>query len=87
MKLSHTLGGLAREIAKLPAKDRINDFPDYLINRAKKLKNLYIFTNTTATIEAIENLKPDVVVKLQVQIHFYHQLPDYIAWLIKIMRR
>ncbi|WP_243129555.1 NADH:flavin oxidoreductase, partial [Clostridium sp. HBUAS56017] len=23
------LGGLAREIAKLPAKDRINDFPDY----------------------------------------------------------
>ena len=56
------LGGLAREIAKLPAKDRINDFPDYLINRAKKLKNLYIFTNTTATIEAIENLKPDVVV-------------------------
>lgn len=56
------LGGLAREIAKLPAKDRINDFPDYLINRAKKLRNLYIFTNTTATMEAIENLKPDVVV-------------------------
>lgn len=56
------LGGLAREIAKLPAKDRINDFPDYLINRAKKLRNLYVFTNTTATIEAIENLKPDVIV-------------------------
>ena len=56
------LGGLAREIAKLPAKNRINDFPDYLINRAKKLKNLYIFTNTTATVEAIENLKPDVIV-------------------------
>ena len=56
------LGGLAREIAKLPAKDRINDFPNYLINRAKKLRNLYIFTNTTATMEAIENLKPDVVV-------------------------
>lgn len=56
------LGGLAREIAKLPAKDRINDFPNYLINRAKKLRNLYIFTNTTATMEAIENLKPDVIV-------------------------
>ena len=46
----------------LPAKDRINDFPNYLINRAKKLRNLYIFTNTTATMEAIENLKPDVIV-------------------------
>lgn len=56
------LGGLAREIAKIPAKNRINDFPDYLINRAKKLKNLYIFTSTKADIKAIENLKPDLIV-------------------------
>lgn len=56
------LGGLAREIAKLPAKSRINDFPDYLINRANKLKNLFIFTNTKATLEAVENLKPDLII-------------------------
>ena len=56
------LGGLAREIAKLPAKDRINDFPDYLINRANKLKNLITFTGTEATVEAVENLKPDVII-------------------------
>ncbi|WP_155738320.1 FAD-dependent oxidoreductase, partial [Clostridium saccharobutylicum] len=56
------LGGLAREIAKLPAKDRINDFPDYLINRANKLKNLITFTGTEATVESVENLKPDVII-------------------------
>ena len=31
------LGGLAREIAKLPEKDRINDFPDYC-NTLVKIK-------------------------------------------------
>ncbi|ALP91496.1 oxidoreductase [Clostridium butyricum] len=56
------LGGLAREIAKLPAKDRINDFPDYLINRVNNLKNLIIFTGTEATVEAVSNLKPDVII-------------------------
>ena len=56
------LGGLAREIAKLPAKDRINDFPDYLIDRANNLKNLIVFTGTEATIEAVRNLKPDVII-------------------------
>ena len=56
------LGGLAREIAKLPAKDRINDFPDYLINRAHNLKNLITFTGTEATVDAVSNLKPDVII-------------------------
>lgn len=56
------LGGLSREIAKLPAKSRINDFPDYLINRANNLKNLIIFTGTEATVENVANLKPDVII-------------------------
>lgn len=56
------LGGLAREISKLPEKKRIEDFPNYLVQRAKNLKNLITFTNTTADINLIENLKPDVVV-------------------------
>ena len=35
---SNVLGGLAREISKLPEKARIADFPDYLVQRAQKLK-------------------------------------------------
>lgn len=56
------LGGLAREISKLPEKKRIEDFPNYLVQRAKNLKNLIVFTNTNADIKAIENLKPDLIV-------------------------
>lgn len=56
------LGGLAREISKLPEKKRIEDFPNYLVNRAKSLKNLIIFNNTTADTKTIENLKPDLIV-------------------------
>lgn len=56
------LGGLAREISKLPEKKRIEDFPNYLVNRAKNLKNLIIFNNTTADTKTIENLKPDLIV-------------------------
>ena len=56
------LGGLAREIAKIPEKKRIQDFPDYLIKRAENLKNLIIFKNTTADAETIARLKPDLIV-------------------------
>lgn len=57
-----SIGGLAREIAKFPAKNKIEFFPTYLENRAKKLKNLIIFTDTKATIEKIEQLKPDLII-------------------------
>lgn len=56
------LGGLARRISKLPDKKRIGDFPDYLIERAKQLKDLFIFTNVKADIEMIKKFKPDVIV-------------------------
>ena len=56
------LGGLSVEIAKIPEKKRLRDFPDYLIRRASKLKNLITFTNTEATIPLVEALKPDVIV-------------------------
>ncbi len=56
------LGGLASEISRLPDKKRIADYPAYLVKRAKGLNNLTIFTNTTADIEKIEQLHPDVVV-------------------------
>lgn len=56
------LGGLAREISKLPDKNRISYLPDYLIKRAEKLSNLIIYTNTKADIKTIENLRPDVIV-------------------------
>ena len=56
------LGGLSVEISKIPEKKRLRDFPDYLIRRASKLKNLITFTNTEATIPLVEALKPDVIV-------------------------
>ncbi|WP_183279733.1 oxidoreductase [Clostridium fungisolvens] len=56
------LGGLAKEISKLPDKKRISYLPEYLIRRAEGLSNLVIYTNTKADIKAIENLKPNVIV-------------------------
>ncbi len=56
------LGGLSVEISKIPEKKRLRDFPDYLIKRASRLKNLITFTNTEATIPFIEALKPDFIV-------------------------
>ncbi|GKU25776.1 2,4-dienoyl-CoA reductase [Clostridium folliculivorans] len=56
------LGGLAKEISKLPDKRRISYLPEYLIRRAEGLSNLVIYTNTKADIKAIENLKPNVIV-------------------------
>ncbi|QWU17076.1 2,4-dienoyl-CoA reductase [Paenibacillus sophorae] len=56
------VGGLAREIAKLPDKKRIADFPNYLEKRSQKLKNLITFTNTKADAQLIENFKPDVII-------------------------
>ena len=56
------LGGLAAEISKIPDKKRLADFPNYLIHRAHKLKNLFVFTQTEATTEFIKNLKPIILV-------------------------
>lgn len=56
------LGGLAAEISKIPDKKRLADFPNYLIHRAHKLKNLFVFTQTVATTEFIKNLKPNILV-------------------------
>lgn len=57
-----TLGGLASEIAKIPDKKRLADFPNYLIHRSEQLKNLFVFKGAEATLEMIQNLKPDVIV-------------------------
>ena len=56
------LGGLAAEISKIPDKNRLADFPNYLIHRAEKMKNMFIFKNTEATIEQIQSLHPDIIV-------------------------
>ncbi len=56
------LGGLSTEISKMPSKKRLGDFPEYLINRANSLKNLYVLYNTEGKINIIKNLKPDIIV-------------------------
>ncbi len=62
LEKSDVLGGLAREISKIPAKTRLRDFPTYLERRAAKLRNLFIFKNTEATPEIVDKFNPDVVV-------------------------
>lgn len=59
---SDHLGGLSSFISDLPSKNRMKDFPKYLENRASRLKNLYIFKNTEATVELVKQFHPDVVV-------------------------
>lgn len=56
------LGGLASVISKIPDKKRLADFPEYLKHRASKLHNLFIFTNTSATVDLVKNLNPDIIV-------------------------
>ena len=40
----------------------MKDFPKYLEARAARLKNLYVFLNTEATVDKIKQFKPDIVV-------------------------
>ena len=56
------LGGLASLISKIPAKNRLADFPHYLMHRAEQLENLYIFTNTEGTSENIRKFHPNIIV-------------------------
>jgi NADPH-dependent 2,4-dienoyl-CoA reductase/sulfur reductase-like enzyme len=55
------LGGLAAVISKIPDKKRLADFPNYLKHRASKLRNLFIFTNTEATVPLVKSLNPDII--------------------------
>ena len=59
---SDKLGGLSSIISDIPAKTRMKDFPKYLTNRAKKLHNLYILTNTEATVDLVKTFHPDIIV-------------------------
>lgn len=56
------LGGLAAVISQIPDKKRLADFPNYLIHRANKLHNLFIFTGTEASIEMVKSMNPDIIV-------------------------
>ena len=56
------LGGLASLISKIPSKNRLADFPHYLMHRAEQLENLYIFTNTEGTPENIRKFHPNIIV-------------------------
>lgn len=56
------LGGLASVISKIPDKKRLGEFPQYLIRRAEKLHNLFVFCNTQATTELVKSLNPDIIV-------------------------
>lgn len=59
---TNQLGGLASIISNIPDKNRMKDFPKYLVHRASKLHNLFIFKNTEATVELVKGLNPDIIV-------------------------
>lgn len=59
---SNSLGGMAVEIAKIPDKKRLGDFPSYLIKRATTLKNITIMLHTEATPALSLSLNPDLVI-------------------------
>ena len=52
------LGGLASVISKIPDKKRLADLPNYMIHRASKLHNLFVFKNTSATVDMVKALNP-----------------------------
>ncbi|NLM68285.1 MAG: FAD-dependent oxidoreductase, partial [Enterococcus sp.] len=56
------LGGLAREIAQLPDKTRIQDFITYLENRSYRQRRLSIHLDHEFTLEDLEKEKPDIIV-------------------------
>ena len=62
LEKSDHLGGLSTFISELPDKQRMKDFPRYLVNRARKLHNLFVFLNTEATVEQIRQFNPDIIV-------------------------
>ncbi|MDY3035162.1 MAG: FAD-dependent oxidoreductase [Absicoccus sp.] len=62
LEKSNQLGGLASIISNIPDKTRMKDFPKYLIHRASKLHNLFIFKNTEATVDLVKSLNPDIIV-------------------------
>ena len=62
LEKGNKLGGLASLISRIPAKNRLADFPHYLMHRAEQLENLYIFKNTEGTPENIRKFHPNIIV-------------------------
>ena len=91
------LGGLASVISKIPDKKRLGEFPQYLIRRAAKLHNLFVFCNTQATTELVKSLNPDIIVNATGSeptlppIRGLHELVDkedsYVATVLKMIER
>ncbi|MFS2223178.1 FAD-dependent oxidoreductase [Pantoea sp. B65] len=56
------LGGLARDIARLPEKGRIAGFPRFMEQRLKALSNLQVITGQRASVADVAALHPDLIV-------------------------
>ena len=91
------MGGLASVISKIPDKKRLGEFPQYLIRRAAKLHNLFVFCNTQATTELVKSLNPDIIVNATGSeptlppIRGLHELVDkedsHVATVLKMIER
>ena len=97
IKKKAELGGLASVISKIPDKKRLGEFPQYLIRRAAKLHNLFVFCNTQATTELVKSLNPDIIVNATGSeptlppIRGLHELVDkedsHVATVLKMIER
>ena len=56
------LGGLTAQISQITDKRRLADFTHWLIRRAERLQNLYIFTGTAPDTATLRRLKPEIIV-------------------------
>ena len=56
------VGGLARQLSRLPAKRRLEDLPDWLEKRAGRLENVHVLTNQKANPEILKALKPHILI-------------------------
>lgn len=62
LERSNQLGGLCSYLSKVSGQFRIQSFLDYLVHRAKRLKNLFALTCHDAYIETVSQFHPDIIV-------------------------
>lgn len=62
LERSQRPGGLCAYLSKVSGQFRIQSFLDYLVHRARHLKNLFLLTGYDASVETISCFHPDIIV-------------------------
>ncbi|WP_149036822.1 FAD-dependent oxidoreductase, partial [Klebsiella pneumoniae] len=62
LEAKNHVGGLASDIARLPEKKRIADFPQFMKNRIAALDNLMLQVGKRADVASVSALRPHLIV-------------------------